>query len=515
MDLVALAVIVSYLGLTTLAGSLLARRSSGPDQWAAGGGQMGVLMIAVGIAGTRIGGVGTYGVAGDVITTGIWNLWYGVNTFLALALVGLFYAIPYRRLRLLTVAEIFRLRFGSRRCQVLTSLCVQTEYLIVNILEPFVIGSILVGITGMPFGLAVFIGAGVLISYTALGGLWGSAVTNLIHCVVMLVGLSLVFFVGVEHFGGWSSVVERVDAALLESGAISSESWWSFMGAGWMAVIAMFFSAAIHTPAASIYVNFSSAAKDEKSVVPSFLIGGAVAAVMPFLAGSIGILTPGGVRRRRAGLGLHPDHPPRDPARSADRRDRARGGARRGGLVGRADPAVELDDVRHRLDSGRRIVGAGRRSCGPSGSRRSSTAWWPRRSPGRVRSGRFSTCSCSASPWSCRRPSRSATSSYWKRTSERGAFFGMALGYGTGLLWYGAIRWATAVGFEAGPEAGPLRRLLHLLFVYEGEGIDPSYATTLIPLVAVPVLSLLWPDEPDPRRESFYEIVEGRAERDD
>jgi len=170
MDLVALAVIVFYLLLTSVVGALLARRSAGSDQWAAGGGQMGVLMVAVGIAGTRIGGVGTYGVAGDVITSGIWNFWYGVNTLLALALVGFFFAVPYRRLRLHTVAEIFWVRFRSRRCQVLTSLCVQTEYLIVNILEPFVIASILVGVTGMPFGAAVYIGALVLISYTSLGG---------------------------------------------------------------------------------------------------------------------------------------------------------------------------------------------------------------------------------------------------------------------------------------------------------------------------------------------------------
>ena len=48
-------------------------------------------MIAVGIAGTRIGGAATYGVAGDVITGGVWNMWwYGISAFLAMALVGCF-----------------------------------------------------------------------------------------------------------------------------------------------------------------------------------------------------------------------------------------------------------------------------------------------------------------------------------------------------------------------------------------------------------------------------------------
>ena len=97
---------------------------------------MGVLLIAVGVAGTRIGGGGTYGVAGHVITGGVWYAWwYAISTFLALALVGFFFAVPYRRLRLQTVGEIFAQRFSSQRCQAMTSLCVQTEYLIVNIIE--------------------------------------------------------------------------------------------------------------------------------------------------------------------------------------------------------------------------------------------------------------------------------------------------------------------------------------------------------------------------------------------
>ena len=288
----AVVVCIVYLVSVTLLGSLLARRAASSSGWAVASGNMGLWMVAAGVAGTRIGGVGTYGVAGDVMATGLWNLWYGVNTFLALALVGLFFAVPFRRLGLSTVAEIFTRRYGTRRCQVLTSLCVQTEYFIVNVLEPFVIGSILSTLTGIPFGVAVFIAAGVLIAYTALGGLWGSAVTNLVHCVVVVLGLGAIVVAGVNHLGGWAEVTRGVDAALLEAGpqAVSTVSWWSFVGAGWGAVLAMFFSATIHTPAASVYVNFSSAARSEKTLAPAFLLGGAVAALMPLLAGLVGVL---------------------------------------------------------------------------------------------------------------------------------------------------------------------------------------------------------------------------------
>lgn len=510
MDVVALTVIVVYLVLVTAVGSAVARRSAGASGWAVGGGQMGVVMVAVGIAGTRIGGVGTYGVAGDVITTGLWNLWYGVNTFLALALVGLFYAVPYRRLRLHTVAEIFWQRWESRRCQALTSLCVQTEYLIINILEPFVIGSILVGVTGMPFAVGVYIGAAVLIIYTVLGGLWGSAVTNLIHSIVMVGGLGLVLVFGIRHFGGWSVVVEKVDTALIAGGGMEPATWWSFTGVGWMSIVAMFFAAAIHTPAASVYVNFASATRNEKSVVPAFLLGGAIASVIPFLAGSIGILTLAEYGEDAAGSGYSLI------TRLATQIDP---------LIGGVALAAVLAAV---ISSGGPIL--------LSSSTMFVTDWIPGSSKWadarKLRAFRLTTIlyGLLAATIAWRGQIGSILELlllgfamvvppaitvgyliYWKKTSEKGAFWGMVLGYAGGLLWYGTIRWAEWVEFTAPAEAGFGRRLFHTLFVYQGEGIDPSYFTTLVPLVAVPLLSLLAPDSDNEGKGDFYGRLAGKT----
>ena len=128
METTVLVVIAAYLVGVTVVGSVLARRSAGGSGWAVADGRMGLLLVAVGVAGTRIGGVGTYGVAGDVVNRGLWSFWYAVNTLLALALVGCFFAVPFRRLQVRTVAEVFLRRFGSRRCQVLTCrVCASTS----------------------------------------------------------------------------------------------------------------------------------------------------------------------------------------------------------------------------------------------------------------------------------------------------------------------------------------------------------------------------------------------------
>ena len=282
------AVIVAYLGMFTLIGFVLNRKNKNSDDWATGSSNMSIWMLAAGIAGTRIGGAGTYGVAGDVMTSGLGNLWYGVNSFLALLLVGIFFAIPYRRLKLSSTGQVFDRRFGSRRCQSLTSLCVQTEYLIINIIEPFVIGAIVSAVTGLPFVFCVYLGGVVILTSTATGGLKGTGVTNIIHCTVIILGLALVGFVAMNDMGGWTDLKSQADAALVAAN-VDQRSWWSLTGIGWITIIALFFSATLHTPAASIYVNYSSSARSEKDLLPAFFLAGILAALMPLLAGFIGI----------------------------------------------------------------------------------------------------------------------------------------------------------------------------------------------------------------------------------
>ena len=506
MDWTSTFVIVLYLGGVTAVGSLLARRASTSSGWAVAGGNMGVLMVAAGVAGTRIGGVGTYGVAGNVMQTGVWNLWYGVNTFLALALVGLFFAVPYRRLKLQTVGEIFSQRFDSRRCQWLTSLCVQTEYFIVNILEPFVIGGIVSTVLDIPFGVGVYIGAAVLITYTALGGLWGSAVTNLIHCTVVILGLVLVAVFGFWDIGGWDAMVVAIDSALAAAEpAIDPVAWWSFTGAGFGLVLAMFFQVTVHTPAASIYVNFSSAARRERDILPAFLLAGVIASVMPFLAGFVGMETlarygsNSGLASYRALTTLALDIGPWIGGVAL--------AAILAAVVSSGGPILLSSSTMFvrdwlpwtgRWDSARQLR-AYRITTVVYGLLAATVAW---------RAQISSILDLLLLGFAMVVPPAVAVGYviYWRRTTERGAFWGIVAGYGTGLVWYGLIRWAGYVGFSVQEGDGAFRQLFHTLFVFRGEGIDPSYPTTLIPLVAVPLISVLTRDSGPAMelRDDFY-----------
>ena len=511
MDSIAITVIVVYLVAATTVGSLMARRAKSSAGWAVAGGGMSTSMIAFGIAGTRIGGAGTYGVAGDVISGGVWNLWwYGINTFLALAIVGLFFGVYFRRFRLHTVGELFTIRFGKRRCQWLTSLCVQTEYAIVNLIEAYVIGVILSTLTPLSMGGGVIVAAFIFAIYVSLGGLWGTAVTNIIHCTVVLVGLLSVGIMGIGQLGGWDAVTATVGEHLAEA-RLSETAWWGFAPA-WLPIFGMFFSAAVHTPAASIYTNYSTAAKSERHIAPAFLLAGLIGAVMPILAGLIGILTTArygldaGLRGYRNLTTLASEISP---------------------VVGGVALAAVLAAV---ISSGGPIL--------LSSATMFVRDWLPftrnYSSDQQLKAYRITTTIyafvAALAAWFVATYTTISILDlllfgfamvvppavslgylvYWPRTTEKGAYWGMAVGYAAGLIWFALIKIALSVGFAAPEGAGLIRRIFVYCFTVGGEGIDPSYLTFFVPLVVVPLVSLM--TSQGKVREDFYEILSGHKQ---
>jgi len=494
LDYVAVATIVLYLGGVTAVGAFMVRRTKGSAEWAVAGGGMSGALVAFALAGSRIGGAGTYGVAGAVINGGVWNMWwYGISTFVAMAFVGLFFAVYYRRLGLQTVAELFAVRFGSRRCQWLTSFCVQTENAIINVIEPYVIGVILSSLTPLTMLQGVLIAAAVFSVYVSLGGIWATAVTNVIHTVVILVSLLAVGILGVREMGGWDAVTLQVNARLASSPDRSPAAWWGFAGAGWLPIFGMLFAAAIHSPAASVYANFSTATRSERSLAPAFIVGGMIAALMPVFAGVIGILA---VARYGLDAGL------------AGYDNITRIASEISPVMGGVAIAAVLAAV---ISSGGPILLASAtmlvRDWMPSSASFSSER---RLKTYRVVTVCYAVLAALVAWWLATRTDMSildlllfgfamvvppaisvAYTLYWRPTTEQGAFWGMLLGYVGGGVWFLLIKWALWSELQAPPGSTPLREIWVFLLTREGVGLDPSYITTVIPLITVPAVSFL------------------------
>jgi hypothetical protein len=57
-------------------------------------------------------------------------------------------------------------------------------------------------------------------------------------------------------------------------------------------------------------------------------------------------------------------------------------------------------------------------------------------------------------------------------------------------VWFLLIKWALWTDLQASPAASSIVRLVVSLLTANGEGLDPAYVTTLVPLIVVPAVSL-------------------------
>ena len=67
---------------------------------------------------------------------------------------------------------------------------------------------------------------------------------------------------------------------------------------------------------------------------------------------------------------------------------------------------------------------------------------------------------------------------------------------------------ALVFGLSAPEGSSALRRVLAYCFTVNGEGLDPSYFTFFVPVVVVPVVSLLTTEECD-HKTRFYAMLSG------
>lgn len=157
---------------------------------------------------------------------------------LCLLLAGMFYVRFLRRLRLLTVGDFFRRRFG-RSAELLASLCVLPAY-VGWVAAQFVgFGIILHTLTGIDVTLATVIGAVVVLVYTTAGGMWAVTLTDFVQGIVLILGLLVLVPYVIGDLGGVSALFEKSPPGtfdLLPEGGAREWLWylqaWLVIGVG-------------------------------------------------------------------------------------------------------------------------------------------------------------------------------------------------------------------------------------------------------------------------------------------
>lgn len=202
-----------------------------------------VISVAIGLwASLRVHNTGDFAVAGRhlpfyMVTATVFATWFGSETVLGipatflqenlhgvvadpfgsslcLILVGLLFAAPLYRMKLLTIGDFYKRRYG-RGVEVLTTVAIVLSYLgwvgaqitalglVFNIVSSGAISQV----TGM------WIGSATILVYTFFGGMWAVAVTDFIQMIIIVIGM---LWIGGEIAGQTGGVMNVVQHAAAE-----------------------------------------------------------------------------------------------------------------------------------------------------------------------------------------------------------------------------------------------------------------------------------------------------------
>jgi high affinity choline transporter 7 len=161
---------------------------------------------------TWVGGGYINGTAEYAYSSGL--VWVQAPWGYALSLVvgGLVFARPMRRRGYTTMLDPFERRFG-RRMAALCYLPALTGELFWTAAILTALGTTFGTVLGLGTTPAILLSAAVAVAYTALGGLWAVAFTDVLQMILLLVGLWLVVPQALEHSGGLSAAWAKYTAA--------------------------------------------------------------------------------------------------------------------------------------------------------------------------------------------------------------------------------------------------------------------------------------------------------------
>ncbi|MGE3802835.1 MAG: sodium:solute symporter family protein, partial [Candidatus Kapaibacterium sp.] len=198
------AYVLAQLGI----GWYVSRRITTEDDYLVAGRSLGYVVATFTIFATWFGAETCIGAAGAIYTNGLSGgsadpFGYAICLFA----MGLFLAVPLWRLRLTTMGDLFRHRYGTTVERIAVLLMAPTS-LLWAAAQIRAFGQVISASSGLAVDLTISLAALIVILYTMFGGLLADAWTDTIQGVALMVGLAVLFilFIGDVGFDGFAAV---------------------------------------------------------------------------------------------------------------------------------------------------------------------------------------------------------------------------------------------------------------------------------------------------------------------
>jgi Na+/proline symporter len=200
--------ILAYVASQLLIAFWFSRRNRSEEDYLLAGRSLGPWMTMFAVFATWFGAETCIGAAGEAYAHGLSGVIADPFAYtIGIVLTGAFFAAALWKRGLLTLADLFRNRYGSG-VERLAALIMIPASVMWGAAQIRAFGQILSSVSEFNLFAAITFAASVVVVYTVIGGMWANAVTDLVQGIVMVLGLVLLGVVFVD-IGGLEAVAAQ------------------------------------------------------------------------------------------------------------------------------------------------------------------------------------------------------------------------------------------------------------------------------------------------------------------
>jgi SSS family transporter len=240
VNLVILAGVFFYMALMLGIGYWSSRQIKNLSDFLVAGRRLPFYLATATLFATWFGAGSCMGAAGTAYTDGLLGVISDpFAAGLSLVIAGLFYVGFLRRLKLLTVTDIFG-KYYSKGSEIFASILMVPVYIGWLGAQMVALGYIMHALTGIDPLLGIVIGAAIVLLYTIAGGMWAVTLTDFVQVTILILGLVLILPATLAHVGGLGALIKSTPEEFWHvapqnadyHGWLSYFGQWALMGLG-------------------------------------------------------------------------------------------------------------------------------------------------------------------------------------------------------------------------------------------------------------------------------------------
>ena len=217
-----IAIIVVYLGAMLAFGWWGKTRTTTTDDFLVAGRRLGPVLYTGTMSALVLGGASTVGGVGLGYTYGLSGMWLVVAIAVGVLVLSQVFAGRIQRLRIYTVAQMLQLRYGAGATRA-SSLVMVAYTLMLSVTSTIAYATVFNVLFGTGRTMSVIVGGAVVMTYSAIGGMWSITITDMVQFLLQTLGVFVLLLPFTwQEAGGLDGIRERAGDTVFDLGSIGT-----------------------------------------------------------------------------------------------------------------------------------------------------------------------------------------------------------------------------------------------------------------------------------------------------